>query len=172
MSKQCTYMFIHHNVCTCTSMYIHVHKYSELFVHLYIILKTMISQWNLWYHSLPFRYITWYRARGLYHNSDITVVISSQCISQSDSILWYHTQNCDITLAWPKVPDSESSYRASDYDRLIPVHTVFKLYRHIPGVQDSRCCHWCNLKNSTQSYREMRSAMPRTGPRRRPALKT
>jgi hypothetical protein len=29
-------------------------------------------------------------------------------------------------------------------------------------------CHWCNFKNSPQSNREMRSAMPRAG--RRPAV--
>ncbi len=59
----------------------------------------MISQWKLWYHSLPFQYITWYR--GLYHNCDITVVIS-------------------------KVPDSESSYYRDRRrrDRLIPVHST------------------------------------------------
>ncbi len=50
-------------------------------------------------------HMQWYRV--LYHNCDITVVIS-QDISQS--ILWYHTQNCDITGTWPKVPDDELEF--------------------------------------------------------------
>jgi hypothetical protein len=40
MSKQCTYMFIHQNVCAYIyTMYIHVHKYSELYVHVYTFHK-------------------------------------------------------------------------------------------------------------------------------------